>query len=210
MAMNFPVGGGGGDFKRVPAGTHIAVCNMIVDLGMQPGSGQYPDPKRQVLIRWEVPEERVSYEKDGQTIEGPLTISRTFTASMNEKAGLRKLLENWRGKKFTDDEAAKFDVASILGKACLLSVTETEKGDKSYSNVNNAGPLLRGMTAPKAENELVYYDADDDRDFNKLPKWVKEKIEGQVEPVKRTESDVDEARARQAESQNDPDDEIPF
>jgi hypothetical protein len=182
MALTLPVGGGGGDFKQVPAGSHLAVCNMVVDLGIQPGSGQYPEPKRQIMLRWEIPAERVEYEVNGVKKEGPQTISRTLTASMNEKATLRKLLENWRGKKFSDEDAATFDVASVLGKACLLTVSETVKGDKVYANVSGVGPLVRGMTAPKAENDLLYYDRDDQRAFEKLPKWVREKIDGQLEP----------------------------
>lgn len=201
MALNLPVGGGGGDFKRVPAGTHLAVCNAVIDLGLQPGSGMYPDPKRQILIRWEIPGERLEYEKDGEPMEGPLTISRTFTASMNEKAGLRKLLESWRGRKFSDEEAGAFDVASILGKACLLSVSETTKGESTYSNVGNASPLIKGMQAPKAENELLYYAQDDKKAWDKLPKWVKEKIEKQLSPP--TKEDVDERRAREQESRDD-------
>lgn len=205
MALRLPVGGGGGDFKRLSAGSHVAVCNMVADLGVQPGSGQYPEPKRQVLIRWEVPEERVEYEKDGQSYEGPMTISRTFTASMNEKATLRKTLENWRGRKFTDEEAGAFDVSSILGKPCLLSVSETVKGENTYANVSGVSPLVKGMATPKAENELLYYGVDNQKQFDKLPKWVREKIDGQLEP--RTEADVDEARAQQREAL---DDEIPF
>lgn len=205
MAMNFATGGGGGDFKRVPPGTHLAVCNLVADLGIQPGSGMYPDPKRQVVIRWEVPGERVEYEKDGQKIEGPQTISRTLTASMNEKAGLRKMLESWRGRKFTDEEAAAFDVSSILGKACLLSVTESEKGSETYSNVGNVSPLIKGMTAPGPENPLLYYGEDDASQLQAMPKWIREKIEKQLEPVKRTEADIDAARADEFV-----DDDIPF
>lgn len=205
MAMNFATGGGGGDFKRVPAGTHLAVCNLVADLGIQPGSGMYPDPKRQVVIRWEVPGERVEYEKEGQKVEGPQTISRTLTASMNEKAGLRKMLESWRGRKFTDEEAANFDVSSILGKACLLSVTETEKGSETYSNVGNVSPLIKGMVSPGAENPLLYYGEDDTSQLQAMPKWIREKIEKQLEPVKRSEADIDADRANEFV-----DDDIPF
>lgn len=203
MAMTFPVGGGGGDFKRVPAGTHLAVCNMVADLGMQLGSGMYPDPKRQLVIRWEVPGERVEYEKDGQKHEGPQTISRNLTASMNEKAGLRKLLEGWRGKKFTDAEAASFDVSKILGTACLISVTETEKGGETYANVSGVSPLIKGMAAPKPENPVLYYGEDDKSQFDQLPKWVKEKIQGQLKP--KSEQQVDVERAAEFA-----DDDIPF
>ena len=72
MAMTLPVGSnGGGDFKRAPAGSHIAVCNLVADCGMQPGSAQYPNPKRKIYIRFEIPAERVEFEKNGKPVEGP-------------------------------------------------------------------------------------------------------------------------------------------
>jgi len=184
MALTLPVGGNGnGDFKRAPAGSHIAVCNLVADCGLQPGSGKYPAPKRKVYVRFEIPAERVEYEKDGKPVEGPLTIGSFYTASMNEKATLRKHLEGWRGKAFTDDEAAGFDVSSLLGKACMLSVIEATHGDKTYSNIANIGKLPKGMPAPEAENPLLYFDeTSDQKAFDSLPKWLREKIEAQLEP----------------------------
>ena len=184
MALNLPVGGnGGGDFKRAPAGSHIAVCNLVADCGLQPGSQAFPSPKRKIYVRFEIPAERVEYEKDGKPVEGPLTIGSFYTASMNEKATLRKHLEGWRGKGFSDDEAASFDVSSILGKACMLSVVESESGGKTYSNIAGIGKLPKGMTAPEAENPLLYYDeGSSDDDFDALPKWLREKIENQIRP----------------------------
>lgn len=182
MAMTFPVGGGGGDFKRVPAGTHVALCNIVADLGIQPGSSMYPDPKRVVYLRFEIPGERVSYQKDGVTVDAPATMFREFTASMNEKAGLRKFLEGWRGRKFTNEEAAKFDVSKVLGLPCLLTVTETDRGGETYSNIGAASPLIKGMPAPEAENELLLYSSEHRDSYEKLPKRVKEKIDGQLQP----------------------------
>src|SRR5690606_8381199 len=97
MALTLPVGGnGGGDFKRAPAGSHVAVCNLVADCGLQPGfEGK---PQRKIYVRFEIPSERVEYEKDGKQVEGPLTIGSFYTASMNEKATLRKHLEGWRGR----------------------------------------------------------------------------------------------------------------
>src|SRR5687768_6847948 len=94
------------DFAAVPAGNHVAICNAVVDLGMQPGSGMYPDPKHQVYVRFELPTERVKYVKDGNEVEGPMSIGKTFTASMSEKANLRKFIESWFSKKFQNDNAA--------------------------------------------------------------------------------------------------------
>jgi len=185
MALTLPVGGGGGgDFKRAPAGSHIAVCNMVADVGIQPGSQSFPQPKRKLYLRFEIPGERVEYEKDGKQVEGPLTIGSFYTASMNEKATLRKHLEGWRGKGFTDTEAGSFDISKLLGAACMLSVIESENGGKTYSNIQNIGKMPKGIDSPKAENELLYY-ADDNADgFDDLPKWLQEKIDGQIKPAR--------------------------
>jgi hypothetical protein len=187
MALKLPVGGGGGDFKRCPPGTHIAVCNLIADVGLQPGSGQFPTPKRKLYIRFEVPSERVEYERDGKKVEGPITIGQYFTASMHEKAQLRKQLEGWRGKKFSDDEAAEFDVGSILGKPCMLSIVETENGGKTYSNIASISALPKNVPAPKAENDLLYYDADNPTQYEALPQWLREKIDDQLSPPTSTQ-----------------------
>lgn len=181
MALKLPVSGGGGDFKRLPAGSHIAICNLIADLGLQPGSAAFPNPKRQVYVRFEIPAERVEWEKDGVKHEGPQVIGKSYTASMNEKANLRKHLEGWRGKNFTDAEAEDFDLASVLGKPCMLIVSESENGGKTYSNIASVGPMPKGIPAPTSENELLMYDDDNDhKTFNKLPPWLQEKIEKQI------------------------------
>jgi hypothetical protein len=186
MALTLPVGSnGGGDFKRAPAGSHIAVCNLVADCGLQPGSQQYPAPKRKLYVRFEIPAERIEYEKDGKQVEGPLTIGSFYTASMNEKATLRKHLEGWRGKKFSDDEAAAFDVSALLGKACMLSVVESESGGKTYSNIAGIGSMPKGVPSPKAENPLLYFDSESgSAELESLPKWLREKIESQLKPSK--------------------------
>ena len=188
MPLTFKTSAGNGNFKSVPAGTHIAICNMVADLGIQPGSGMYPEPKHQIYIRFEVPEERVSYERDGKKMEGPIVLGQKFTASMNEKANLRKQLENWRGKAFTDDEAENFDVASILGQACMLSVVETTKGEKTYSNIKAISGLPKGMTRPTAENPLLIFDNDHLDTFSKLPPWLQEAVNKQQAAEEKTYS----------------------
>lgn len=204
MALTLPVGGGGGgDFKRAPSGSHIAVCNLVADCGIQPGSQSFPNPKRKVYLRFEIPGERVEYEKNGKQVEGPLTIGSFYTASMNEKATLRKHLEGWRGKGFTDAEAGSFDISKLLGQACMLSVIESESGGKTYSNIQNIGKLPKGIPAPGAENPLLYYAEDDASGFGDLPPWLQEKINGQIKPSKPAAS---ESHA----SANGDDSDIPF
>jgi hypothetical protein len=185
--MKFPAKASA-DFAICPAGNHVAICNAVVDLGMQPGSGQYPDPKHQVYIRFELPTEQIKYTKEGVEISGPMSIGRTFTASMSEKANLRKFVESWFGKKFPNDgAAAEFDHAVLLGRKCLLNVTHTEKeGGKTYANISAATPIPKGMTADYPQhNPSLYFDLSnpDAEAFNRLPEWLQNKITERIEAV---------------------------
>lgn len=185
MPLTFKASGGSGDFTPCPAGNHIAVCDLIADLGVQNGSGKFPSPKHQVLFRFEIPAERVEYkDKDGKPINSPAIIYQTFTASMHEKANLRKQLESWRGRKFTDEEAEQFDVAATLGKPCMLNVIHTPKGDKVYANISSISPLVKGMTPPKPENDLLCYMEGDSITLKKLPEWIQKKVSEQVNLAK--------------------------
>jgi len=214
MPMTFSAKGGGEDFKRVPAGTHLAVCNLVCDVGIQPGSGMYPDPKHQIYIRWEIPGERTEYEKDGKKMEGPMTIGRFYTASMGSKANLRKDLESWRNKAFTDEEAEAFDVGSILGNVFFLNAVTTEKGEKTYANVKGVSGLIKGMEAPKAENPLLLYAPDHKQTYEALPKWLRDKIDGQLDatphPAVSRETVEDEMAAQAAGRDDEFSDSIPF
>lgn len=191
--MKFPAKASS-DFEIAPAGNHVAICNAIVDLGLQPGRGQYPDPKHEVFIRFELPTETIKYTKDGQEITGPMSIGRSFTASMSEKANLRKFVESWFGKRFPNDQAASdFDLSVVLGRKCLINITHTEKNGKVYANINAATPIPKGMpTEYPQHNPSVYFSLEDPKQsaFDALPKWLKEKIENRItepEPVREAE-----------------------
>jgi hypothetical protein len=142
----------------------------------------YPKPKRQVFIRFEFPNERIDYEKDGKKLNGPAILGKTYTASMNEKANLRHDLESWRGKSFTDEEAEQFDVSAILGKACMISILHVEKGEKTYANITSLGKLMKGIDAKTLLPEIppIYYGPDNDSSYQQLPEWIRKKIDGQI------------------------------
>lgn len=178
---------GGKEFKKVPAGCHFAICNMVVDLGWQETTfKQQAKQQHQVYLRWETPDERVTYEKDGEQIEGPCSIGATYTLSLSEKANLRKVLENWRGVPFTGQELRGFDITTIAGKCCQIMVQHKTSGDKTYANITGVMGLSRDQKerARKAQSEvgvLIYsLDDPDPEVFERLPNWIKEKLEGRI------------------------------
>ncbi len=179
--------GGGDDFKLVSPGMHPAVCDMMVDLGMQEQKSQlYGDSvKHQVYIRWQIPGERLEYEKDGAKIEGPMTIGGYYTLSLSEKANLRKVLQGWRGKEFTADEAAKFDIAAVLGKPCTLNVIHKTGNDgKVRAKIDSVGPQMKGLAPAVLEGEPVLYDGGGEQSpvWGKLRPWMHETIKKQSQP----------------------------
>jgi hypothetical protein len=136
---------GGGNFKRVPPGAYIGRCYSLIDLGTQTTTGQYGEKSQHKLrIGWELFGEDeqgvpLTVEVDGEQL--PMTISKSYTVSLHEKAGLRKDLQAWRGREFTEDEAKAFDVSKLLGAYCMVNVTTSETNGKTYSNVAGLTPL---------------------------------------------------------------------
>jgi hypothetical protein len=174
MALNVK-NPGAKEFKRVPQGIHQAVCNMVVDCGVQPG-GKFK-PRHQVYIRWEIPGERVEWtDRLGDTHEGPMSIGKFYTASLAEKAALRRDLENWRGRPFTREELAGFDLFKILGTACQIMVTHSEQGGEAYSNVAGVMGFPKDQDKPTAKHRLVKYSPEDPGQFEELPRWLRDKV----------------------------------
>lgn len=171
--------GSGAPREQVPAGMHLARCYEMIQIGTVTDvwEGQSKSMMK-VRIGFELPEEtRVFKEENG---EQPMVISREFTLSMHEKSTLRAFLESWRGKKFTEEEAKRFDITALIGATCQLNVTHTEKGDKVNAKIQGATPLHKSMVnaMPPAVNKvrvLSYADFDWDI-YNSLPDFIKTMI----------------------------------
>lgn len=170
-------GEGGGDFAPVPVGTHVGVCSRFIDLGTQQGTFQgKATVSHKVMITWEIAAERMS---DGR----PFTISKRYTWSMHEKASLRKDLEAWRGKAFTDDDFEgpnAFNTRKLLGQPCMLTVTHETSDGKTYANIAGVGKIMKGLTPESLTNEIVYFSMDgnefDQATYVKLSDGLKEVI----------------------------------
>jgi len=165
-------------FKSVPAGTHIAICTTLVDLGMQPAFEAGHLPQHKIYIGFEVPGERISMtDADGNPTERPFKIGSYYTLSLHEKAKLRAVLESWRGKAFTGADTKNFDVASILGKACMLSVAHRVKDDRTYANIMGVMALPKGVPAPTPEGAILMFpDANDPTAIDRVPHFLRKKI----------------------------------
>lgn len=210
MAINATSESNGGNFTPVPSGTHVARCYQMIELGTitEPYLGEMKTSKK-VRIGWELPLETKEFKQgEGQK---PYVISKDFTLSMHEKATLRKFLESWRGKAFTEEDAKKFDITKLIGAPCMMSVVEEAKEGKSYSKISNVSTMPKGMVCPDQVNEtfVLSYDAFDFDKFNTLPKFIKEKMEKSVEFKKISDVVHSNEHTKKLASMNDNDD-LPF
>src|SRR5664280_1243118 len=156
----------------IPAGTHVARCYGVIDLGTQ-YSEKFGNSSRKVQVQWELPNELMD---DGR----PLAISKKYTLSLNEKANLRKDLESWLGRSITEKEEKEgFALGSLLGAPCLLSVIHAESNNKTYANIAGVMSVPKGTAVPEQSNPMVSYDVENGKDavYEKLPEWIRKVIE---------------------------------
>lgn len=138
---------GGGEFENPQPGTYSAVCYRLIDLGTQTSEYQgRSSSRRQVLLSWEIDEAM----SDGR----PFSVSKFYTASLSEKANLRHDLAAWRGRDFTPDELAGFDLKTILGKPCMVTLTKTDTGKIKVAAV---AKIAKGMAPIKQHNPTLYF-----------------------------------------------------
>jgi hypothetical protein len=170
----------GSNFEPLPEGSYLARCVTVCDMGIQPtGYGS----KEKVYLGFEVPSERVEWEKDGKKHTGPAFIGSRYTLSVHKKSILGQHLTSWRGKAFTDEELESFDVMNVLGAPCMISVVHTHKNENTYANISAIMKVPTGTPVLEAETELIGYTALDPKfsgTLDKLPEWLKKlALEGQ-------------------------------
>lgn len=170
--------------KIVPAGSHVARCYSMIEIGTV--ETEYLGQEKmlhKVIIDFELPLELAVF-KEGDP-EKPFVISKEYTLSFVDKANLRKHLESWRGKAFTDEEAANFDITKLCGVPCMLNIVHKSSSDgtKTYANIASVSPIPKGLTCPDQINptRILAYDSWDQSVFMSLPNWLSEKIEGTPE-----------------------------
>lgn len=135
----------GAKFLPHPEGQFAVSCVDVVNLGERVET--YPGKPPRIVSKCALIFE--SGELNPETGERH-TVSAEFTVSMSAKAGLRILLEAWRGKSYTDDQArAGVPIHKLVGQPALLSVEHKVSGSgRTYAKIRTISPLPKGMEAP--------------------------------------------------------------
>lgn len=175
---------GNADFKRIPPGSYIARCYLLVDMGEQLSDGKFGQSvQHKIRLGWEVfgeDETGAPLTVEYEGVQRQMTIGKTYTLSLNEKAGLRKDLTSWRGRDFSPEELEGFDITNILNVYCMLNITTSEKDGKTYTNISAITPLPSALknAKPAPDHEVVTFNLDepDWATFEALPEWLSENI----------------------------------
>ena len=142
----------GGGFAPHPEGQFPMVCVDVVDLGVnvEQFGDQEPREAHKVALVF----------ASGATHEtGELILVTTeMTLSMNEKANLRKFLQAWRGKSYSEEQAkAGVPLHKLAGQAALVSIEHvtTRKG-RQFAKLATIAPLPKAMPAPNGTSLSGY------------------------------------------------------
>jgi hypothetical protein len=175
--MSIVVRDNGGSYEQPAAGMHHAVCARVYDLGEQPGfEGK---PTHQVAVMWELEDRQSKGDFAGKRF----LVTKKYTASLNEKAKLRKDLDSWRGRTFTEDEAKGFDLERLVGVNCLINIVPTQtKAGRTFMAVASVNPPMKG-----AEKLTIETDAD------YVPKFIQDLLAKEVYEVGNQPSVIDAA-----------------
>jgi len=185
--------------EPLPVGVFPARCYKIIHFGTV--TNNYDGTlKNQVRIDWELPTKTKVFDEDKGP--QPLSISKDYTASFNEKSNLYGDLSSWLGDLSTLDE---FELTDILGKECYVNIQhKTSKSTGNvYSYVASIMPVPEGSVVPTAVNPPFIFDHEDHFDENILEglhDFFKDKIKSSVEyrnrmnPVNIQEAPMPEAK----------------
>lgn len=143
------------DFELTPAGSHIAVCYRVVDLGTQlveyKGDRKY---QHKIMISWELPNELMT---KGENAGKPFSIHKRYTYSSSDKGNLKKDLESWRGRPFSKEDFGKFDIDVLVGKGCMIGIVHAEGNGKTYANITSIMNIPKGTVTPELINPPIKF-----------------------------------------------------
>jgi len=148
-----------GKYEAIPTGVRLAVCVNVFDIGWHPGfEGRL---QRKVVILWELADRK----QDGSRFQ----VTKSYTASLGEKANLLRDLESWRGSAFTEDELKRFDLEKLIGAPCQLNLVDKIRQDgRKFAEIVGVMRLSRGQAPLDIETGADY-----------IPEWVKKEIASQ-------------------------------
>ncbi|MDF1573549.1 MAG: hypothetical protein P1P82_18240, partial [Bacteroidales bacterium] len=137
-----------------PVGVYPARCYKIMHIGTVPNN--YDGTMRNTIrIDWELPTLMKVFDMDKG--EQPLSISKDYTASFNEKSNLYNDLSSWLGDLSGVNE---FEIEQILGRECYINIQHktSKSSGNTYAFIAAIMPLPPGSVCPPPINHQFIWD----------------------------------------------------
>lgn len=163
----------------IPRGAQLGTLVRVVDLGLQPRpqwQGQDKKPAYRIRLTFELPKHRI--EVDG--VSRPRWEDVELNVSTFENSTMIKYYA-----VLDPDNKHKGDWSKLVGTSCAVVFVHNKSGENTYANITDITPLMEGIEAPALENPTQIFDltSPDLEVFNKLPKFIQDKIKSNLEYV---------------------------
>ena len=142
MADQINAKGADSKFRPHPEGQFVGKCVDVIDLGEKVedfiGKPKKLSHKCAMVFR--------TGEQNPENNE-LIDIAGEYTVSMGEKANLRKILESWRGKAYTEEECdAGVPLHKLVGNFALLTIDQkTSSNNRKYARILSVTGIPKQM-----------------------------------------------------------------
>lgn len=128
-------------FRPHPEGQFVAQCVDVIDLGEKVedylGQPKKLSHKCALVFR--------TGEQNPETND-LIDIAGEYTVSMSEKANLRRILETWRGKAYSEDELEEVPLEKLEGNWAMIQVDQkTSSNNRKYARIISVTPVPKQM-----------------------------------------------------------------
>lgn len=190
MALNtrkIPSQGSGNRVEQpiLEAGVYPARVVQIIDFGLQPQrayQGRPKPPAYEIQVTYELVDVFMVDEDGNELEDKPRWINETFPIYSLD-ADMAKSTKRYYA--LDPDCVHDGDFSKLLGTPCNVTIVLNKKEGRTYENIGNVS-AMRPRDAdkcPELKNEERFFDLDnpDLEVFNKLPKWIQDKITSNLE-----------------------------
>lgn len=186
MAFNAKQAGNGGGKERIDQapidpGTYPGRLVQLIDLGLQPQKafqGVAKAPMQEIILTYELADVFMKDADDNDVEDKPRWVGETLPFH-NLKADKAKSTQRYNAF----DPKGEWDgyLSKALGQPINIILVNNKVGDKIYTNVAGLS-AMRAKDAekcPELQNPTTLFSLDepDLTVFNKLPQWIRDKIQ---------------------------------
>lgn len=163
MAEEVPIGMGKREYEVIPSGYYDAQVTGVYNIG-RIWDNYWGKHKATIKIKFELNH----LNKQGK----PCLYFQDYSATMNAKGHLRKLVHAIEGKELTDQEATKYRISSMLGKNCMVCISvEPVKSDPTRTRNRLTAVVPPRMPVYVSQQPLEVWDYRTS-DPDDAPNWV--------------------------------------